>query len=51
MMAENGIQTLKSYKNPILLLEIGVLIYDLGKLNEEFVKSKGDACLNAIHQS
>ena len=32
---------LDDYKNTIFLAEIGVLIHDLGKLSEEFVKSKG----------
>lgn len=46
-MAETGIQKLKSYKNQILLLEIGALIHDLGKLNEEFVERK-DALVSML---
>lgn len=39
-MSENKIEKLKSYKQQILLLEIGALIHDIGKLNEYFIERK-----------
>jgi len=39
-MNNNDLNILDGYKNMIFLTEIGALIHDLGKLSEEFIKSK-----------